>query len=259
MKATKKIKFSLGMKIVSILSCLAIVSVGFASWWIVNLPAEKATATGSFTVYSVSEKNITFGDVEGTDTAIIFGQPANTETKTTWLGKTKVENENLTAIISIPVTLSNSDDSSSDDKLADYVSSITVEFDAGAQYTTLVSSEYLADPTFQYSTDGTNYTDANATVTSGKTSFEVSVPTTEELKTATIYVKVTFGWGAVTGGANPYDYFNQKTATEVVKEGETTTYKDLAKAMLEAIHGLNTEMPEVSYTLKFSANAKSAS
>ena len=48
---------SLGVKIASILTCLALTAVGFASWLILK-PAEEKTASGSFTVYSVEDNNI---------------------------------------------------------------------------------------------------------------------------------------------------------------------------------------------------------
>ena len=59
----RKGKFTLGMKIASILSCIALVSVGFASWWIIRLPSPE-TKGGSFEVYSVDEKKINYTDVK---------------------------------------------------------------------------------------------------------------------------------------------------------------------------------------------------
>jgi hypothetical protein len=68
----KKMKFSLGMKIVSLLSCVALVSMGFASWWILKLPETDPYTNGSFTAYAVAEKNITIDNfvfTEGDDDA----------------------------------------------------------------------------------------------------------------------------------------------------------------------------------------------
>ena len=55
----KKFKFSLGFKIATILSCLALVSTGFASWWIVSIRNDNnGRQEGSFTVYAVEEKEV---------------------------------------------------------------------------------------------------------------------------------------------------------------------------------------------------------
>ena len=112
MKKTRKIKFTLGMKIASILCCVALVSVGFASWWIVNYPATTAVEAGSFTVYSVDTKNVKITDVtfyddesdqtgtavtkdqQGNDVAnadaeIIFGAPSEADKSAKFTGNTQ--------------------------------------------------------------------------------------------------------------------------------------------------------------------------
>lgn len=223
MKTMRKGKLSLIVKIASVLACFAIASVGFASWWIINYPEAKEYNQGSFNAYTVSEKEITFGDVTAVgDANIVFGKPANTQTTTKWLGSSDVDNENLTAVLKFDVTL----DSEDNDALNTYLETIDVEFNTGDAYAGLVGSGYVAAPTVSYKIgdDTTEYT----TLTAGSDGkYSIEAPTD---KTATIYLKFDFGWGTATNEQNPYDYFNGQTySAELAGQ---------AKTMLEAIGGV---------------------
>ena len=226
MKTMRKGKLSLIVKIASVLACFAIASVGFASWWIINYPEAKEYNQGSFNAYTVSEKEITFGDVTAVgDANIVFGKPANTQTTTKWLGSSDVDNENLTAVLKFDVTL----DSTDSDALNTYLKTIDVEFNTGDTYAGLVGSGYVAAPTVSYRVGGD---DSDVTidfspinVVDGKYSIEAP-----DTKTATIYLKFDFGWGTATNEQNPYDYFNGQTySAELAGQ---------AKTMLEAIGGV---------------------
>ena len=226
MKTMRKGKLSLIVKIASVLACFAIASVGFASWWIINYPEAKEYSAGSFNAYTVSEKEITFGDVTAVGNAnIVFGTPASTSTTTKWLGSNDVATENLTAVLKFDVTL----DSADRDALNTYLSTIDVKFNAGDVYAGLVGNTYVAAPVVSYRVGGedtdvkTGFTELTAT--DGK--YSIAAPDT---KTATVYLKFDFGWGEATEGKNPYDYFNGQTYTAQLAEQ--------AKTMLEAIGGV---------------------
>lgn len=226
MKTMRKGKLSLIVKIASVLACFAIASVGFASWWIINYPEAKEYSAGSFNAYTVSEKEITFGDVTAVGNAnIVFGTPASTSTTTKWLGSNDVATENLTAVLMFDVTL----DSNDGDALNTYLSTVDVKFNAGDVYAGLVGNTYVAAPVVSYKIDDGEYTAVvdNNTDDGNDFTFSIAAPDT---KTATVYLKFDFGWGEATEGKNPYDYFNGQTYTAQLAEQ--------AKTMLEAIGGV---------------------
>ncbi len=257
-KKSKQRKFSLGIKIASMLSCVAILSVGFASWWIINLPKQDATQTGSFEVYTVTVKNIDFG----TPTAenIVFGYKSGvTET---WLGADKydassnpngVKEEKLTATIKIPVTLKDDNDTKLNEKFSDYMSSFTVTLDTSALNN--MDAGFVSTPTIKYSTDGNTY---NTMLEGNKipaTAFDSY--TDGEI---TIYLQVAFNWGTATGGKNPYEFFNgsginsydayQAPSGSTYNATSGATYSDVAAAMLNAINDLS----NATYTVTVHAN-----
>lgn len=227
MKATRKNKLSLSIKIAAILSCLAIVSVGFASWWIINYPGTKEFKTGSFTVYSVDEKNIEFSDITAVGSAnVVFGKPASPNQTTKWLGTTKVDNESLTAVLKLDVTLT----SKESDALNDYLKTIDVKYVGGA-HDGLVSSNYLAAPVISYRVGGSDSDVTTGFTTASGTTFTIDAP---DAKTATIYLKFEFKWGTVTENTNPYDYFNAQEQTDnnpVTNKTEKQTALDMLGAI----------------------------
>ena len=240
MKTTIKTRFSLGMKIVGILSCLAIVSVGFAAWWIIKYPEPQSYESGSFTVYAVDEKEIQFTGITTQGNAeIVFGAPATPETEG-WLGYNDMATENLTAIVKFTVSINGTND-----QLSKYLDGIDVTFDPGAAFET-VNGNYLAAPKVYYQIDKTDgeWTE----LTDGL----VPAPNKD---VADVYLKFEFGWGEATEGKNPYNYFNGKEVDQKHATITDKTNKDVATEMLTAINGLNTNK----YRVQISANPKSNS
>ena len=240
MKTTIKSRFSLGMKIVGILSCLAIVSVGFAAWWIIKYPDPQSYESGSFTVYAVDEKEIQFTGITIQGNAeIVFGAPATPGTEG-WLGYTDMDEENLTAIVKFTVSMGDAND-----QLSKYLDGINVTFDPGDAFE-LVDATYLAAPKIYYQMDGTagEWTE----LTDGL----VPAPNKD---VADVYLKFEFGWGTATEGNNPYNYFNEKEVDATHATITDKTNKDVAIDMLTVINGLNNNK----YRVEISANPKSIS
>lgn len=223
MKSNKK--FSLGVKIASILSCVAVLSVGFASWLIVNLPTETNDTIGSFEVYEVVDNSVTLaydwgadgeGDFvkndQGDDTTtytekaqaaakITFGKPASSSVQNPWLrAGSDVQNEKLTA--TVKVTIGNYNE------LTSFSASIDASVFSGI-------STLVGTPTVSYkTTEGTN-ADTDGTI---------GVLSKDELTAAAgvVVVEFTFSWGTAFGGNNPYDYYNDQTySAELGTEANT--------------------------------------
>ena len=224
MKKTTK-KLSLGMKIASILACLAIVSVGFASWWIIQYPETDTITEGSFEVYKVETKKITFENVTFIDGAEITYGYTDADTTYNWLGADKfvdaektpngVKPEKLSSTLQFTVQL---DDENGN--IDEYINTVKVDFDAGAAYETAMSANAelgnvvaVGTPTVQYrftaeeSFTNEQWKNAPAYTTENNTSITFTPPTDCGAKLL-VQVKITFAWGGTTGGENPYEYYN---------------------------------------------------
>ena len=217
MKKTTK-RFSLGMKIASILTCLVVTAVGFASWIVVR-PADAATESGSFTVYEVETQGVSI-TVTPTASDIIFGKTTTTNAHP-WLTAKDVADEALTATFSVTVTTTGNDEI----MLNSVASQIKVTFDIAeamsASFDSAISSTYLAAPTVTLKGGATGtetYAVANGEA-GGLASVSFDAP---EAKEVTFTVEVVFGWGEYTENTNPYAYFNAREATsENIGKAET--------------------------------------
>ena len=238
MKATIKSRFSLGMKLVGILSCLAILSVGFAAWWIIELP-DPVTKEGSFEVHSVDAKKIEFKNVgfEG-NANIIFGAPENPGTAS-WLGYTSdVSTQNLSAILKVTVSID------SNENLNGYLNGVQVDFAAGDKYNGLVEGGYVKAPTVSYrigtTGDWTALPDSKI----------IPAPASKE---ADVYIKFDFGWGSLTNNENPYTYFSGKALNANHETVTDKTNKAVAEDVLGKIYS---EMNTSKYTVVLTAVPK---
>ena len=190
----------------SILACLALIGVGFASWIISADAADKAE--GSFIVDTVTDKSYT---VEGSwldnQSKITFGAPDTmNNTSDTWLtNDSKDKKENLTVTYQLTVTYRNGSKATG---IANKITAV-VTAPESASYTAAVNGKLIIAPT-------------NATV--------------EETGEGTgVYnITVTYQWGEHFGKVNPYTYYNAKTATDKLS-GTETTYMQDAKTSLETL------------------------
>ena len=193
----------------SILACLALIGVGFASWII--SANTSTTAQGSFIVDTVTDKTY---KVEGawlnSQSKITFGAPATMNAVNPWLtNNSEGKTENLTVTYQLTVTYGDGS------KAAGIANKITAVVTApeNANYTAAVNGKLIIAPT-------------NATV--------------EETGEGTgVYnITVTYQWGEHFANAeginqNPYVYYNAKQPSDVLIEG--TTYLEDAKSSLKTL------------------------
>lgn len=236
----KKMKFSLGMKIVSLLSCVALVSMGFASWWIVQTPEEQYRE-GDFTVYTVEEKHVTFSDVAITNSTIVFGTPTDTSITKWLIPSPTVQTQVLQTELSFTTTVTETTPNL--DVLLD---SINIEFDMSSimtNFAAAITEGVLGTPvlTASYALgDSTDYTDVTG-ITFDTTDYK-TVITVPAQANATMKIKVglQFVWG-YTDGKNPYTYYNAQTYT--------TGLASAAAADLTALAKLGTGAKEFKFTI----------
>lgn len=269
----KKFKFSLGIKIVTILSCVALVSMGFASWWIVRINNDAGVSHGSFTVYEVTEKEVTVTVVSFTPEYIVYGtstkEPATTPT---WLiaSDPQMASDTLTSTLTFTVD-------ADDVNLNELVGTVNVTFvpneNSKSAFDAAIANGYISAPVVNASYKIGDaaavdiYSDAEGTnknFTYNNNSLTISLPAAALADNAvTVTMTFNFGWGAMTGGENPYDYFNTTTADEDYSNPNFTfsgtdgdkSNRAAALAMLEAVNGLST----AGYDVTINAAVRSAS
>ncbi len=183
----------------SILACLALIGVGFASWIISANTSTKAE--GSFIVDTVSDKSYTVtGDWKDKKSEIIFSAPTG-DTTNGWLTNDSAKKENLTVTYQITV------------KYGDGTKATGIANKITALVTAAVNGKLIIAPT-------------NATVEE-----------TGE-GTGVYNITVTYQWGEHFANAeginqNPYVYYNAKQPSDVLIEG--TTYLEDAKSSLKTL------------------------
>lgn len=189
----------------SILACLALIGVGFASWII--SANTSTTARGSFIVDTVTDKTYKVeGDWLNSQSKITFGAPATMNAVNPWLtNNSKGKTENLTVTYQLTVTYGDGS------KAAGIANKITAVVTApeNANYTAAVDGGLIIAPT-------------NATVVEdpeGNGKYNITV---------------TYQWGEHFGKVNPYTYYNGKEATGKLNGSETTYMQD-AKTSLDTL------------------------
>ncbi len=243
----RKFKFSLGMKIASILSCIALVSVGFASWWIIK-PVEDKTVDGSFTVYSVSEKEVVISEPTFTGNAnIIFGKLSG-ETENDWLYPNGVDDQNLSATFSFDLEVKENGGTKDDIKINSLVQTVTIELvptDA-TNMKNAIDAGYIKD--FKVTYAGNDYTYSTDT---GKIVISIEAKDFNTTKQEFSGITVSFDWGSTFGNTNPYLYYNNLEYAEKIgsQEAHDHAFEHLGK--------LNTYLGNMSYNVTISATPKS--
>lgn len=189
----------------SILACLALIGVGFASWII--SANTSTTAQGSFIVDTVADKTyVVSGEWLENKSSIIFGAPATMNAENPWLtNNSEGKTENLTVTYQLTVTYGD------EEKATGIANKITALVTApeNANYTAAVNGKLIIAPT--------NATVVEAPEGNGKYN-----------------ITVTYQWGEHFGNVNPYKYYNAKTATDKLS-GTETTYMQDAKTSLETL------------------------
>lgn len=201
----------------SILACLALIGVGFASWIISANAVDKAE--GNIIVDTVADKTyVVSGSWLDGKSSITFGAPATMNAADPWLtNDSKGKTENLTVTYQLKVTYG---DTTPATGIKDKITAL-VAAPESAKYTAAVNGKLIIAPT-------------NATV--------------EETGEGTgVYnITVTYQWGEHFGKVNPYTYYNEKTATDTLTDS-TTTYMQDAKTSLDTLS-------KIEETVKFTLN-----
>lgn len=203
----------------SILACLALIGVGFASW-IISADAIKE-AEGNIIVDTVTDKSyvISVASWKGGNSKISFGAPKKAEMTepNAWLTNNSAgEAENLTVTYQLTVTYADT-----------------------TPATGLVDSKKIA-ATFGAPNDP-NYKKA----ISDELIIAPESTTIKETSAGVYEITVTYKWGkhfansATAEGVNPYTYYNGNGRKATDKIGETsTTYMQDAKTSLETLQAI---------------------
>lgn len=188
----------------SILACLALIGVGFASW-IISADTS-ATADGSFVVDTVTDKrlnatgrwitingeNVTSDD----DSAkVSFGAPSSMDNANAWLTNDEAGAEKLTVV---------------------YELTVKTKADEPVAVTGLTDKEIVS------------VVSCDASYTGYIVLPEVSV---SEVGNGVYRLTLTFSWGDKFGGKNPYEYYNGQTYSDSIASTALTD--------LQAINALN--------------------
>lgn len=201
----------------SILACLALIGVGFASW-IISAEAKKE-ATGNIIVDTVADKTyVVSGEWLGNKSSIIFGAPATMDKSNPWLtNDSEGKTENLTVTYQLTVKYGDNKPATG---IKDKITAL-VAAPENANYTAAVNGKLIIAP-------------KNATVE-------------ETGKGTGVYnITVKYQWGEHFGKVNPYTYYNEKTATNTLTDS-TTTYMQDAKTSLDTLS-------KIEETVKFTLN-----
>lgn len=212
-----KKKFSLTL--ISILSVVVLVGVGFAAW-IITTPNVEEKQTGTITASGVTDARYKL-TAAITNESIVFGKPSGyKDNNSDWFKPGRdVGDENLTATLTL--TLTKPDDTALEEEVFDNHLPDTFTFTMNAtkpgsgEETTVganddfnhaVSKNHVKNPTISYGT-------VSATPVTLGTDIEIkkSAFTKGADNKYTLTITITFAWGtAFTDGthANPYDYFN---------------------------------------------------
>ncbi len=264
---TKRRKFGIGLKIASLLTTLAVVSVGLASW-IITVPTQSAPVNGTIKVDTVSTSQITLtgewinvkeenstitltGATKGSNSQMYYGAPETT-IENAWLTNGDTKKENLVAWLKVTATTSNAT-----------LSSLTVKFEAtnvskfegaigasiGAPEFTVWKETKTTTPaegegetvSYTYAKVGNTETynkDAKATVEEQQVDADYLQISLSGSNTNVYYIKVEFKWGSDFGNRNAYTYFNELEYSPELASEATTKLTNL----YDALNGVSYKM-----------------
>lgn len=244
-----KKKFSLTL--ISILSVVVLVGVGFAAW-IITTPNVEEKQTGTITASGVTDARykLTAAITKG---SIVFGKPSgyddsNSNNSDWFKPDENVGAENLTATLTL--TLTDPDGNAWNDetvfntylpdkftftmnatKAAGEGSSV----DANGDFNQAVSQKYVENPTISYGTVSATSVTLGTAIEIKKSAFTKGAD-----NKYTLTITITFAWGtAFTDGthANPYDYFKNLGYSDVNAKKALEL-----NAMQEKINGISYEV-----------------
>ena len=249
-----KKKFSLTL--ISILSVVVLVGVGFAAW-IITTPNVQEEQTGTITASGVTDARYKL-TAAITNGSIVFGKPSTMNVNNAWFKpEENVGAEKLTATLTLTLTKPDGITALDDDvfnnhlpdkftftmnatKAAGEGSSV----DANGDFNQAVSQKYVENPTISYGTVSATPVTLGTPIDIAKSAFTKG---TDNKYTLTI--TITFAWGTAFTDAthtNPYDYFNNLPYDDVNAKKALEL-----NAMQGKINGISYEV-----TIKSKANAQ---
>lgn len=244
----KASKLSLSVKLISILACVAVMSVGFASWLIVGMPETTTLADGSFEVYNVVDKTVTKSNESFENSLIKFGKPTE-NASTGWLiadSSTGVANLKATYTVTYSTAAGESV------KINEAMSKVTVALESNATLNSAITAGYLGAPKVLVYLDdvlqNTETADQTYTYTGENLGFSYDVDMPAEAS-VTLKVEFVFSFGEKFGNTNPYTYFNGLEAGEKPL-GSDKTNAQLAQEYLSGLFtsGINNATYTVTIT-----------
>lgn len=250
-------KKKLSLTLISILSVVVLVGVGFAAW-IITTPNVEEKQTGTITASGVTDARykLTATIADGN---IVFGEPSDySGNNSDWFKPVDVGNEHLTATLTLTLTkpdgitgLDETDFSYLPDtftftmKATKLGSGEGSSVDANGDFNQAVSQNHIKNPTISYTASGAT--------TATKKDVELGIPI-EIAKNAftkgadnkyTLTITIKFAWGTKftdENHTNPYDYFN------------SLPYKDNAEKALE-LNDMQKKINGISYEVTIASKA----
>lgn len=254
-------KKKLSLTLISILSVVVLVGVGFAAW-IITTPNVEEKQTGTITASGVTDARYKLTATINNE-SIVFGKPSSySENNSDWFKPgSDVGVEKLTATLTLTLTkpdgITGLDETVFNSYLPDTFtftmkatkpgSGEGSSVDANGDFNQAVSQNHIKNPTISYTASGeTNATKKDVTL---GTAIEIAKNafTKGDDNKYTLTITITFAWGtAFTDGThtNPYDYFNS-----LPYDGNAEKALGL-NAMQEKINGISYEV-----TIASKANA----
>ena len=224
----KASKLSLSVKLISILACVAVMSVGFASWLIVGVPETTTLADGSFEVYNVVDKTVTMSNESFTNSLIKFGKPTE-NASTGWL----VADGNV-AVANLKATYTATYSAAAGDsvKINEAMSKVTVALASNTTLNSAITNGYLGAPlVFVYLDDVLQNTEVADQTYDNGFSYDAVMPAESSV---TLKVEFVFSFGEKFGNENPYTYFNTLEAG-AKPDGSDKTNAQLAQEYLTGL------------------------
>lgn len=211
-----KKKFSLTL--ISILSVVVLVGVGFAAW-IITTPNVNEQQTGTITASGVTDARYKL-TATITNGSIVFGKPRGySDNNSDWFKPGKdVGDENLTATLTLTLTDPNGNAWDDETVFKSYLPD-TFTFtmnakkaavegssdDANGDFNQAVSQNYVKSPTISYGTVSAPPVTLGTAIEIKKSAFTKGAD-----NKYTLTITITFAWGTAFTDAthiNPYDYF----------------------------------------------------
>lgn len=251
-----KKKFSLTL--ISILSVVVLVGVGFAAW-IITTPNVEEKQTGTITASGVTDARYEL-TAAITKESIVFGKPSGySDNNSDWFKPgSDVGDENLTATLTLTLTdpKGNALDETVFNKYLPNMFTFTMDVkkaagegssvDAKDDFNQAVSQKYVENPTISYTASG----EATATTADVTLGTPIDIAKSAFTKGAdnkyTLTITITFAWGTAFTDAthiNPYDYFKNLGYSD-----------DNAKKALE-LNAMQGKINGISYEVKIASKA----